>query len=192
MNIFILDEDLKKAAEYHCDVHCIKQILELAQLVSTAVWVTHPDHKDKIAEYRKSVFPLPLYKPTHINHPVNKWVRENKSNFLWAYHFGIELCAEYNKRYGKIHKSLIPITNSLQYQNLFPNKPLSPFAQCMPEAFRSNNTVTSYRNYYAGAKFRFAKWDKLNNEPFWWNQHREFVKANNLEVVNEKDDGINH
>ena len=36
MNIFYLDKDPKIAAQMHCDKHCVKMILEYAQLLSTA------------------------------------------------------------------------------------------------------------------------------------------------------------
>ena len=35
VNIFILDENPKTCAEYHCDKHVIKMILESAQMLST-------------------------------------------------------------------------------------------------------------------------------------------------------------
>ena len=36
MNIFYLDKDPKKAAEYSCDKHVVKMILESAQMLCTA------------------------------------------------------------------------------------------------------------------------------------------------------------
>ena len=39
MNIFVLDEDPIKAAEYHCNKHVVKMILESAQMLSTVHWV---------------------------------------------------------------------------------------------------------------------------------------------------------
>ena len=38
MNIFVLDEDPVKAAEYHCNKHVVKMILESAQMLSTVHW----------------------------------------------------------------------------------------------------------------------------------------------------------
>jgi len=40
MNIFFLDFDVKKCAEYHCDKHVVKMILETAQLLCSAHHVT--------------------------------------------------------------------------------------------------------------------------------------------------------
>ena len=39
MNLFILDNDLDKCAEYHIDKHVGKMQLEAAQLLSTALWI---------------------------------------------------------------------------------------------------------------------------------------------------------
>ncbi|WP_231579463.1 hypothetical protein [Photobacterium iliopiscarium] len=37
MNIFILDHDIEKCAQYHCDQHVVKMILESVQLLCTAL-----------------------------------------------------------------------------------------------------------------------------------------------------------
>ena len=37
MNIFVLDNEVEKCAEYHCDKHVIKMILESAQMMSAVV-----------------------------------------------------------------------------------------------------------------------------------------------------------
>ena len=39
MNIFVLDEDPIKAAEYHCNKHVVKMILESAQMLCTVHWM---------------------------------------------------------------------------------------------------------------------------------------------------------
>ena len=39
MNLFYLDEDFDKSAQYHVDKHIVKMPLEAAQLLCTAVWV---------------------------------------------------------------------------------------------------------------------------------------------------------
>ena len=47
MNIFILDEDPKRAAEYHCDKHVCKMILESGQMLCTAHWIRWLNHLGK-------------------------------------------------------------------------------------------------------------------------------------------------
>ena len=39
MNIFVLDTDIDKCAEYHVDKHIVKMPLEAAQMLCTNHWV---------------------------------------------------------------------------------------------------------------------------------------------------------
>ena len=39
MNVFVLDKNPKKAAEYHCNKHVVKMILETCQMMTTACWI---------------------------------------------------------------------------------------------------------------------------------------------------------
>ena len=68
MNIFILDTEIPKCAEYHCDQHAIKMILESVQLLCTAL--------------NKKGFETP-YKSTHMKHPCVLWVEASYDNFEW-------------------------------------------------------------------------------------------------------------
>ena len=112
MNIFYLDNHVSRCAEMHNDKHCIKMILEYAQLLSTAhrvidgvvnVGLSASGRKKQsyvLPDYRDSV----LYSATHINHPSAIWVRQSLSNYMWLSHLLVELCHEYTYRYGKVHK----------------------------------------------------------------------------------------
>jgi len=93
MNIFILDLDVKKCAQYHVDKHVVKMILETAQLLCGVHHVT-----DQVTDQ------VP-YKLSHKNHPCSIWARESLSNYLYLCELGLELCNEYTYRYGKRHKS---------------------------------------------------------------------------------------
>jgi len=79
MNIFYLDYNPYKCAEMHVDKHCIKMILEYAQLLSTAHRVLDGVPKLERSETtgrKRTSYILPddrndlLYRATHINHPV--------------------------------------------------------------------------------------------------------------------------
>ena len=94
MNLFFLHDDARQAARLQSDVHVVKMILETMQMLCTAVSFC----------MTPIVFPINLYKPTHVNHPSTKWIRHSTENFLWALAHGHELCLEYTKRYHKIHK----------------------------------------------------------------------------------------
>ena len=63
MNLFLLDVDLKKCAQFHCNKHVVKMILELTQILYTCWWVSI-ENNDWITQtpnqkpYKKShVFP---------------------------------------------------------------------------------------------------------------------------------------
>ena len=117
MNIFILDNDITKCAEYHCDKHLIKMILESAQLLCTAHWISeyvgHIPRKLTSEEWNevkkhKTIEPRPFaYLPTMHNHPCSIWVRESLDNYEWLWQLADALNEEYGFRYGgKSHKSM--------------------------------------------------------------------------------------
>lgn len=141
MNIFVLDLDHTKCAEYHVDRHCVKMILEYAQLLSTAV-----NMNGGIAPYRT----------THKNHPCAIWARESKDNWLWLQKLGSALHTEYKYRYGKEHKSGLVVEN-LKCPDL-PDIGLTPFAQAMPPEYKNSDAVTAYRTYYKYGKQHLMNW----------------------------------
>ena len=99
MNLFLLATTIRKCAEYHCDKHCIKMIIELTQMLYSAWW------------FGRDTFPLPEldpspndpYRPTHKNHPVSVWVRADAKHYDWALNLAFSLVDQYYSRYGKIH-----------------------------------------------------------------------------------------
>jgi len=151
MNIFVLDNDIAKCASYHNDRHCVKMILESAQMLSTAC--------------RFSGINVG-YKVTHINHPCNKWVRESLSNWLWLRELVINLNAEWRRRFNhhENHKSY-EVVMSLPYPKI-KDIGLTKFALAMPEQYKCKDAVESYRNYYKGEKRNIASWK--NGQPWWW------------------------
>jgi hypothetical protein len=159
MNIFILDKDPTLAVQYHCDVHIIKMIVETAQLLSSAHHVLDGDNA--ISD---------IYKKTHHNHPCAVWVRQSNNNYNWTHYFLGELLKEYTYRYNKIHK-----TTEI-YKTLFcqpRNIPIDYFnlnnaAQAMPDEYKSDNIVESYRNYYKFKKITMPRFTYKNREiPDW-------------------------
>jgi hypothetical protein len=142
MNIFVLDTDLEQCARYHVDRHVVKMLLEYTQLLSTAVASTGVDTR---------------YKPTHVNHPCAIWVRESLENWRWLRDLTCFLHDEYQFRYGnKIHKSFLAMLE-LPEPDLI-DVGLTPFAQAMPDQYRSNNPVKAYREYYRHDKTHLFQW----------------------------------
>lgn len=152
MNIFVLDKDPMLAAKYHCDKHIVKMILESAQLLCSAHWVSGSQAK---------------YRLTHKNHPCSIWVRESIENYDWMCYFSMCLCMEYTSRYGKTHKSQETIEwCCINKPNLNSTGVVSDHPLCMPEKYKSDDVVTSYRSYYLGEKMEFAKWSKSEKPPW--------------------------
>lgn len=157
MNIFALDSDPRKAAEYHNDKHVVKMILESAQLLCSAHHMSGSDAP---------------YKLTHKNHPSSLWCRETKENYLWLYELAENLCAEYTFRTGKVHKTEEKI-KLLKTPPTLPFGQLTKFALAMPEEYKSEDPVESYRNYYRNEKIfmkngkRMDTWTR-RERPSWF------------------------
>jgi hypothetical protein len=180
MNIFYLHHNPKTCAEMHNNSHCVKMILETAQLLSTAHRVldgqetsviTEKGRKAKrwiLSDDRNEI----LYSATHMNHPSAVWCRQNKSNYYWLSLLLKELCKEYTHRYGKVHKcEQSGLVEKLQWT---PNNiPIGEFTEptpAMPDIYKVvNDSIKSYRNYYNGAKTHLAKW-KNRNIPEWFQE----------------------
>ena len=153
MNIFILDKDVKKCAQYHCDKHVVKMILETAQLLCSAHHVTGGTAP---------------YKLSHKNHPCAIWTRASLSNYLYLCDLGLELCKEYTYRYGKRHKSQDVIEWCLINKPDIHDVDFTAPPLAMGDEFKiGNDVIESYRNYYREAKKGFANW-KNREIPEWY------------------------
>ena len=151
MNIFVLDEDFDKCAQYHVDRHIVKMITELAQMLSTTVRLSGIDAG---------------YKLTHQNHPCTKWTRESLSNWLWLKTLANHLNTEWQFRYDHScnHKSfdvieLLPIPDIVDVG-------LTPFALAMPDDCKLADPIQSYRLYYKKYKTHLFNWKK-REMPEW-------------------------
>lgn len=150
MNIFILDYEIKKCAEFHVDRH-YKMILETAQMLSTVLRSTGTNYGYK--EFNKS-------------HPCNIWASSSLSNFNWLRELGIYLTEEMTYRYGTVHKSFEIIRDAPNPS--IPDIGLTPFAQAMPEEFKDKDPVKAYRNFYRIDKFKKGLIKYTNRKPPEW------------------------
>mgnify|MGYP003400845839 FL=1 len=151
MNIFILDKNMTKNAEYHCDKHVVKMITEYNQLLCSVYYFT------------KNI-PDGIYKLTHQNHPCAKWTRESLSNWIWLRDMNLILCKEYTFRYNKTHKGEL-LCQSL-IAPAIEDKGLTEFVQAIPEEYKSDNPVEAYRKYYNAEKRHIFSW-KNREIPDW-------------------------
>lgn len=171
MNIFYLHENPKICAQYHVDKHCVKMIVESAQLLSTAhrildgneiIGHTRTGRKAKrwvLPDSRETI----LYHATHVNHPSAVWCRQNDKNYMWLAELMEELCIEYTYRYERIHK-IQDIGLLYKLKEIPTNIPTSEFTQptpAMPDQYKiPGNSLQSYHNYYNGEKQRMFNWKK--------------------------------
>jgi hypothetical protein len=159
MNIFFLHNEPSVCAQQHVDRHCVKMILEYAQLLSTA-------HHEFDSYWKKDV-----YKPTHRNHPCAIWVRESANNYMYLYTLFTELCKEYTHRYGKVHKTdreksaiLFHVPDGLQFSMV--TKP----PQCFSghDEYKEDDHIQAYRKFYNGTKSHL--FTLKDGSPAWKNR----------------------
>ena len=182
MNIFYLDKNPQRCAQMHVDKHCVKMILEYAQLLSTAhrvldgvltVGLSQSGRKQQryiLSDERQQM----LYSATHINHPSAVWVRQSTANYMWLAELLEECCKEYTYRYGKIHK--VESSGLMQIlKNVFPinisDKPFTEPTPAMPDECKvPGDSIQSYHNYYWLNKKHLWSWKgKINSRerPRW-------------------------
>ena len=153
MNIFVLDQNPVKCAEYHNNKHCVKMVLETSQLLCGVHWMTGGE-----APYGLS----------HKNHPCSIWARTCIENYVWLCDLGLALCKEYTYRYGKRHKSQDIVEWCMV--NL-PDLPelgdVTEFALAMPDDCKVGDAISSYREYYRIHKKSFCDW-KNREIPEWF------------------------
>ena len=152
MNIFVLDTDPGTAAEYHCDKHVIKMILESAQMLCTVC-----NQHDRQTPYLSA----------HPKHPCTLWAGNSLSNWLWLKELAKWLNNEYLWRYDKAPHKSWEVIEKLEVPPI-EDIGLTQFPLCMPDKYKSDNVVQSYREFYRKEKARFATWSFPAKEPRWF------------------------
>lgn len=174
MNIFVLDTNPAVAATLLCDQHIGKMLLEACQLLCGAhrePWELHSSnsiaasrrrYEAKTPAERLTDDELP-YLPTHLKHPCSVWVRNSLSNYQWLVQHALSLASEYHYRFGKHHDSAsVAVWLARRNPIDVPTGHRTPFAQAMPEQYRSPDAVAAYRRYYAAEK------QVLRGKPVTW------------------------
>ena len=169
MNLFVTDSSPYQSAYNLPDKLVVKMALENAQMLAanfSEEFLGYGGLRKKDGDF---------YKATHKNHPCTRWGRESKENVAWMSVHGLAICAEYHRRYGKIHSCL---QAHLDAKRLFENNGgqlktyvgHTPFVRAMPEELKTDQTIDSVEAYrrYMHTK-HYAKW-KHGNEPQWWQQ----------------------
>jgi hypothetical protein len=184
MNLFFLDIDPKKAAQYHCDKHVVKMILELVQMLFTA----HRVHGTKLPEHSFQAF--------NPQHPTVIWVRLCIENYNYTADVAYYLTQEYTLRYNKIHacekhvhwlRANVPVFKKVSVYSdkvklvtneEFETRGMTPVPLAMPPDSMKDDPIKSYRFYYNLHKKRFATWKTV--VPKWYipNYIEKYIKLN--------------
>ena len=180
MNIFILSWCVQECAEWHFDMHVVKMIVELAQLLCTAHWQLNRPEKNERRFAKKLI-----YRETHKNHPCALWVRAHINNYRFTVKLAKALCQEYYFRYGqdknKRHKTETVIDFLSRHEPKYtrndnlvligPHKVTKP-AQAMFDVYRvENDAISAYRKYYqSNEKQHLCNWKK-RDKPHWFHNN---------------------
>jgi len=177
MNIFVLNENAKIAAQQHCDKHVVKMIIESAQMLSTAHRILDGKPERRPSKSGKTMqfhYVLPddyrekhLYKSVHAKHPCTLWTMESSTNYEWHWKLFNHLCDEYTHRYGRVHET----DHKLRHQLMFlpdniSHGPMTPFRQAIFDDCKGPDPVKAYRKYYHAKTFKMV-WTK-REVPDWY------------------------
>jgi hypothetical protein len=182
MNIFALDNSPDIAAQYHCDKHVPKMIVESAQMLSTCHRILDGVETKRLSKSGKrqvkywlhpdSHLETILYKAVHMNHPCTVWTRESLVNYNWHYDLFKQLANEFTHRYGKLHASWLKLKDILSVppKNI-PNLGSTPFKLAMgaqPQCINYNDPIGSYRDFYQTKQDLFKMTWTKRNTPTWF------------------------
>jgi len=186
VNFFFLDKNPKLNAQYYCDKHVNKIMIEICQLLSN---VLHNNTNLK-----------PPYKKT-TNIPTTlapyKWANYSKGNYIYLLNLAEALLNEYKFRYDKNEHKTEKVIEWLK--NNIPNhfkhkKRTKLFYTKNIDLFHKyiKNDVDCFRYIYVNYKCKNDKWTK-REKPKWFdiynkksNSEKEFYKKKLLENVKIK------
>lgn len=171
MNIFYLDHDPTAMVHAMSDKHVNKMLLESAQMLCSAWWVTtalgYKPHaltqseRFELSRFVSHTVPNGLYKPTHTNHPSSVWVRSSQANALWLLRHTEALNTEWQYRFGHTRNHMSWNVASMVQIDVLPAKPCTTPPPVMPANYIiKGDTVQSYKNYYMAEKLSGARFTK--------------------------------
>lgn len=135
MNIFVLDNNPRYAAEALCDQDIGKMLVYAAQLLSNA--------------FPEDVAP---YDHVNVDHRCSRWVRASKWNAVWLLNHAHSLALEYEVRFHKPHKCEMVIRwvqQNFQMITSPDTNQMTPFEVASPDIFKAaKDPIECYRAYY--------------------------------------------
>jgi hypothetical protein len=163
MNIFYTDHDPDTAAQSLPDKHIVKMPVEAVQMLVSAC-LRHGIQPSVITSKGT------VHKGGYHNHPSTVWAGDTRENWFWTLSWGIGLCQEYTRRYGKEHFAEGQLCQLIRCLKSIPDGPLTPPAQAMPDEFKHADPVLAYRACIRGkvaSKPDSFVWRKGTPAPSW-------------------------
>ena len=173
MNIFYMDNDPAVTARLHCNQHVPKMVVETAQLLSNAHWRTGYDGPNNV-EHENGPYRHCRNAGSTLGPMV--WIMESLANDRWTTRLGLELCSEFERRFGgRLHKTK-PVLEWLEdhepgLPDAGPTTPRLAFDQGYIGRRDTDDPIRSYRAYYRNWKRRMKTWPP-GQEPEWFNDFR--------------------
>ena len=163
MNIFAIENnengqiDWIKSAQSQDNFRVVKMILESCQILSTVL-----NEQGIDAPYRS-------FNPKH---PSCLWAAESSDNFTNLVIHCTAMIEEYESRFNKTHKCKAVLNKIINLfdPSKFPTSKPTPLRMAVPENFKSNDIVESYRKFYASKpRVRYPK----NKVHSWFKKYRK-------------------
>ena len=163
MNIFYTDHDPDVAAQSLPDKHIVKMPVEAVQMLVSAC-VRHGIQPSVMTKAGT------IHKGGYHRHPSTVWAGDNRSNFTWTLLWGLALCREYTRRYGKVHFAQGQLDRLVHSINNIPAGHATSPALAMPDECKVADPVESYRNCIRAKVFEKPAsfvWNKGTAAPCW-------------------------
>tara|TARA_R100000008_G_C3552363_1_gene151200 strand:- start:88 stop:615 length:528 start_codon:yes stop_codon:yes gene_type:complete len=165
MNIFAIEGNVNtgeidwiQSGKSQDNYRVVKMILESCQMLCTAL---NELSGNQIAPY----------KSTHKNHPSTKWTKASSANFENLVIHTAAMLEEYTERFGKVHKCTDVLNKCIELYDpsVFPSQASTKLPLAMPVEFKSDNTIESYRKFYASKpRVRYSE----SKVPDWFKKYR--------------------
>jgi hypothetical protein len=170
MNIFVTHQFPAESAIVLPDKHIVKMPLECCQMLSIVGSKWYHNYGQL---HKKDGSPYATEKGAFRNHPCTKWAAESIDNTYWLIKWGMNLCDEYQLRYGKFHSCYNTL---LEAYYLFPKGKLdraNSFVRAMPDEFKLDTTIdtfTAYKMYISSKPWVASNYLRVpTRKPEWVN-----------------------
>lgn len=145
MNIFATSPFPAESAICLPDKHIVKMPLECCQMLSIVASEKWGHGYGYL--YKTDRTPYKTEKGAFRNHPCTQWAAKSIDNAYWLIKHGMNLCDEFQLRYGKAHSCYNTL---LEAYYLFPKGKLTnvtPFARAMPGEFKYDTSIDTFEAY---------------------------------------------